>query len=103
MHWVTYSHAHGFSTGMLSNRSVEEMMIRVIVVVITVYSQCLYQINMAFHWTCINYPHTEEQWNSLLKTKLFSSNKFKVFSCLKAVSSTCKSHQTEEPIETLQI
>lgn len=46
---------------MLSNRSVEEMMIRVIVVVITVYSQYLYQINMAFHWTCVNYPHTEEQ------------------------------------------
>ena len=46
---------------MLSNRSVEEMMIRVIVVVITVYSQYLYQINMAFYWTCVNYPHTEEQ------------------------------------------
>ena len=46
---------------MLSNRSIEEVMIRVIVVVITVYSQYLHKINMAFHWTCVNYPHTEEQ------------------------------------------
>lgn len=46
---------------MLSNRSVEEMMIRFIIVVIAVYSQYLFQINMAFHWTCVNYPHTEEQ------------------------------------------
>ena len=44
---------------MLSNRSIEEVMIRVIV--IAIYSQCLYQINMAFHWTCVNYPHTDEQ------------------------------------------
>ena len=46
---------------MLSNRSIEEVMIRVIVVVIAIYSQYLYQIHMALYWTCINYPHTEEQ------------------------------------------